>query len=143
MWWALAVVCSLGLEQYLTNGEDHGVSPVRTFDNIPWIYPALVPPTAGGGAVSDDVSSRRARQLAPPLPPLVATPNSDIPEGEPTLESCPGEPRKLFTKCQDPPTHEGAKSLHDYSSENLEKSLNVSLNQYAGKVLLVVNLAGF
>lgn len=37
----------------------------------------------------------------------------------------------------------GAESLHQFTTEDIEKANNVSLSQYQGQVLLVVNLASF
>jgi len=75
----------------------------------------------------------------PPLPPLIASERSDTS----TCDLCPaGGAEKLFAECR-VPSEQGATTLHDFVSENIEKSCNVSLSQYAGKVLLVVNVAGF
>ena len=38
---------------------------------------------------------------------------------------------------------EGTQSLHQFTTEDIEKQHNVSLSDYRGQVLLVVNLASF
>lgn len=88
------------------------------------------------GVSTGDISSR---QHVPPLPPILASDRTD-----PSIcGNCPsGVPEKLFSECR-VPSEQGATTLHDFFSENIEKSVNVSLSQYAGKVLLVVNVAGF
>jgi len=45
-----------------------------------------------------------------------------------------------FTDCR---RGEGTQSLHQFTTEDIEKQHNVSLSDYRGQVLLVVNLASF
>merc|ERR1711885_42401 len=51
-------------------------------------------------------------------------------------------PEDKFKECDEP---KDSKSFHDFTTEDIEKLNNVSFSdpEYAGKVLLVVNLASF
>jgi len=136
MWWlGLLLVAGLGPNTSLGHEQGMwGTHPVGPF----WIYPSLVHPAHQGPQIGGEITARRPRQLSP-LSPLSSTDHSDIPD-----QPCTGGPNKLFTECRLPRLpDQNDVTLHDFTTENLEKTLNVSLSSYAGQILLVVNLAGF
>jgi len=96
-----------------------------------WV-PAVLPPNAGAGYGAGSILHISEQQFKNGH----VTSRSFKNEDQPSSSSVPAEE---FSEC----SGDTSDSFHNYFTEDLEKENNISLSDYRGNVLLVVNLASF